>query len=297
MFPEVRISELCWSQITAELDRVAPREGIVVPLVALGLRDAEFNPCRTIALTDIATVTIASVVLVPSDKQNNQIARVSVLDQTDDLIGEKVEALVARYPRLRACAYLHSHPFAWGSTRPSRGATCDYEGHMLPLLDSNRDAGLATSFSFIACRGLNGSRWRLQCFALNHRRQVVDLCFARIIPDGTAELATLFLPGLSRRPMVRTLLRRWRRDLGRQGYRVRCGQLFDGWTRIIVDLSRGRALVTLVPIDFPERAPQHHVVDKTTGKSTPVAVDDGLLTSPRVMSRAVKHVEETHEQA
>ena len=65
--------------------------------------------------------------------------------------------------------------------------------------------------------------------------------------------------------MMRALLRRWRRDLGRQGYRVRCGELFDGWVRIIVDLSPARALVTLIPIDFPERAPQHHVVDKSTG--------------------------------
>lgn len=296
MLPEVKISALSWKQITAELDRVAPREGIAVPLVALDLCDPEFNPCRTIALADIATVTIASVVLVPSHKQKNQIARVSVLEETDELVGEKVESLVSRYPRLRACAYLHSHPFAWGSTRPSRGATCDYEGHMLPLLESNRAAGLATSFSFIACRGLNGSRWRLQCFALDNHGDIVDLGFARVIGDDTPELAAFYLPGLSRRPMVRTLLRRWRRDLGRRGYRVRCGELFDGWTRIVVDLG-ARALVTLVPIDFPARPPQHHVVDKANGHSRPVTVDNGLLVSPRLMSRAVQQVEESHEQA
>ena len=156
MLPACLISELCWQQVATELDRVCPREAVLVPLCALDPRDPAHNPCHMLGLAEVARITVAAVVLVPRERQHNQLLRVSVLPHTDGLVNDRIEATVRRFPRLRACAYLHSHPFARGWTAPSRGSAGDVEGHMLPLWRSNRDAALDTSFSFIACRGADG---------------------------------------------------------------------------------------------------------------------------------------------
>lgn len=264
MLPTVEIAASCLDQVEAELDRVAPREGLAVPLVWLARRAPDPGPTATLRLEQIEKVVIARVLLVPPDKQLNSGVRVGVLGETDALVAEATRRLTRRHPRLRACAYLHSHPFARGSTWPSRGARCDYEGHMLPLLDRGLQAGLATCFSAIACRTDDGRGWLLQVFALDDDRRIVDLGFARRVPDADPDVARALLPALSRRRSAR-LVRAWLARLRRARVAYRADELFDGWLRIIAG-----SLVALVPPDFPDHAPQLFRWDRETNEIAPV---------------------------
>ena len=268
MTPRALISRFAFRQVVAELDRVAPNEGILVPLCALSLRDSEQNPCATMPLSALAEILIAAVVLVPQDRQVNQGTRVSVRPHTDPVVNEKVEALTRRFPRLRACAYLHSHPFARGRTWPSSGARCDYDGHMLPLCARNTEAGLSTSFSFIACRTLNGRGWLLQTFALDETQRAVDLGFAQIIDDDGPRVVKALMPSLKSRAEARSILRHWLRDARRRGFATQEDELFDGWQRLKVRLDHGLVLVGLVPIDFPASPPRFYMVDRRRGRTT-----------------------------
>ncbi len=269
MVTKIKVSASCWQTICDEFDRVAPREGILVPLVALDLADSDHNPCSNISLEDVVEMVIADVVLIPSDRQRNQLARVSVLGDTDDLVGQRIEESVQRHPRLRACAHLHSHPFARGSTWPSRGSRCDYDGHMLPLLFDNRGAGLDTSFSFIACRKSAGrddtndesGRWKLQCFALDGRARIVDLGFAEVVPDAAVEVVAALHPPLHASTVARTWFRHWRRRQRTQGRRVKVEPLFDGWLRAIAQRHGQPTSVVLLPNDLPTRRSQFFVVE------------------------------------
>jgi len=197
--PSVLIGASVWHRVEAELDRVYPCEGIAVPLLALSPRNPFASPCRTLTLPEIREVIIAESVLVPANRQVNMRARVSVQRFTDGLVNEEVLALIRRHPRLRACGYLHSHPFARGWTQPSHGLTCDYEGHMLPLLTRNRECSLDTSFSFIACRLARGEGWTLLGFALDGDGAIVELGPARVIPNDSPVMRRCLLGPLQAR--------------------------------------------------------------------------------------------------
>ncbi len=277
MLPRCTINSRCWRQVCAELDRVRPAEGLAVPLVALAPRLPDFNPCSLLELEDLGEILIAAAVLVPEDRQVNQAARVSVLPDTNRRVNRRVEKLVARFPRLRSCAYLHSHPFARGGTWPSRGPGCDYDGHMLPLLERNREAGLNTSFSFIACRADDERSWCLQAFALDRCRQIVDLGFVRPVDERGPTVRAALARGLTARHLPRVMLRHWRRELDLRRVRYQVDELFDGWTRTIVHASESTAVVVLLPLDFPERPPGFFRVNKADGRSRPLGTADARL--------------------
>ncbi len=277
MTPTPVVSDFAWRQIVRELDRVAPAEGLLVPLVALRPRAADANPCAMLELDAIAEVIIAAVLLVPRARQENRLARVSVLPETDDEVGRRIEAQVARFPRLRACAYLHSHPFATGRTAPSRGASGDVEGHMLPLWHRSRAAGLNTSFSFIACRGTAGHGWRLQGFAIDRSGRVVDLGFARVVANRGPEIDFALQPALDRQPIARALLRHWRRRQRRLGRRVRTDELFGGWRRLVARDRQGGAVVLLVPLDFPAAPVRRFLVTRRDGRAVERRLDGSWL--------------------
>ncbi len=287
----IKIGASCWRQVTTELNRTFPLEGVALPLVGLIPRRADFNPCATMELQDIRTVVLARVVLVPGELQVNQYARVGVRSRTDRVVNREVERLTRRFPRLRACAYLHSHPFAHGSTWPSSGCRGDYEGHMLPLLRRNRDAALNTSFSFIACRGERGG-WRLQGFALGGDERVVDLGFAAVVPDDDPELGYPLRRPRIWRPPYRQVLRRWRRELKRARLPFVYDELFDGWQRCVIEAGPDRALVILLPMDFPDRAPWYHVVHKGSGAARPFLPRRPASLAPDAWVRAARQVQQ-----
>lgn len=286
MRTEVDITHVCWQRLVAELDRVAPAEGIAVPLAALTMRDPGRNPCAMIALDDIARLTIAQLLLVPDGQQINSAVRVSVLPHTDRIINPQVERLLQRFPRLRACAYLHSHPFAIGSTQPSRGLRCDYQGHMLPLWHDNRQAGLDTSFSFIACRGPLGG-WRLCCFALDPRGAVVDLGQARVVADVTAGQPGPLQHAVEEREPLRQVLRGFRRELRRRGFYCSSEELFDGWQRTVVHIDRRWSAVILLPIEFPQQAPRFFLVDRQQHRTTQFQPHAANALAPEAWARAI----------
>ena len=287
MLPAVAITESCLSTVCAELDRVSPREGLAVPLVWLKKRAPEPSPGALLRLEQIEQVVVAAVLLVPPEKQLNASVRVGVLAHTDSLLADATRSLVRRHPRLRACAYLHSHPFARGWTRPSRGPSCDYEGHMLPLLARNREAGLATSFSFIACRSASGDGWALHAFALDEEGAIVDLGLARPVPDSHPEAVRALAPPLTRRPAAR-LVRAWLRKLRRAGLAYRVDELFDGWHRIIVEASRQVSLVALVPVSFPRESAQLLVWDKRANTVEPRSCEEGALGRAGALARIAR---------
>ena len=247
----VVVAQSCWNAITFELDRVAPREGVVLPLVSIEHR---CEPCAPIGLTDITTVAIAEVRCVPAELQHNSLLRVTALPRSDAWADAVVLPLVRRYPRLRAAAYVHSHPFAYERTSPSGG---DIDGHMIPLLDRNRQSGLLASFSFIAC-----GRWTLPCFAMDASRRVLELGDAEIVDDADP----IITRARTTRP-PRFWLKRWKQRLRARGLAPRIDELFDGWTRARIDLDERSVLVVLFPLAFPDEAPRYFVVDRRTGSS------------------------------
>lgn len=251
----VVVAQSCWTAITFELDRVAPREGVVLPLVALEHRAA---PCAPIRLADITSIAIADARGVPAHLQHNALLRVAALPQADAWADSVVLPLVRRYPRLRAAAYLHSHPFATDRTSPSGG---DIDGHMTPLLVRNGACSLLASFSFIAC-----GRWKLPCFAMDEAQRIHALGDAEIVDDADPIIVRA---RAERAP--RFWLKRWRQRLRARGLSVHIDELFDGWTRAKITLDAHRVQVVLFPIDFPTAAPLYFVVDKRTGRSERVA--------------------------
>jgi hypothetical protein len=284
--PVVRVGAACWHEIIEELDRVRPREAILVPLVALEPRRADRNPCAPLGLGEIGAVTIALAIRVPPEAQVNTPTRVSVREHTDELVNVEVARALARSPRLRACAYLHSHPFARGSTWPSSGPSGDLEGHMLPLLAHNRASGLDASFSFIA---VPAPEWSLQGFALDGAGRVIDLGRAEILEDA-AELERLLRPPLASRTPVGHVLRRQRREVQRAGLRPRLDELFGGWRRVVLDLGQGDRLVVLVPLDFPEESPRCFAVDRR-GVTLELRPPGGPL-APDLWVRAAREAQE-----
>ena len=96
---KVVVAQSCWNAIAFELSRVAPREGVVLPLVAIEHRAA---PCAPIALADITSLAIAEVRCVPAELQHNTLMRVSALPRSDAWADAVVLPLVRRSPRLRA---------------------------------------------------------------------------------------------------------------------------------------------------------------------------------------------------
>ena len=256
MTPRVIVARSCWEVITRELDRVAPREGVLLPLVALDRRSPDADPCAPVGLRDLAAVVLAEVGCVPPHLQHNGLAHVTALPSADAWADGVVLPLVRRYPRLRAAAYLHSHPFATAHTWPSGG---DIAGHMLPMLRRNTEAGLDASFSFIACGAGDGRGWRLPCFAMDARGRVVELGAAEVVDDDDDAIRR----ARSRRAS-RCLLRRWKHQLHRRGLALRADELFDGWSRVRVGLGAHHVLVALFPVDFPGAPPRYHLVDLRT---------------------------------
>ncbi len=248
------VAQSSWNVISRELDRVAPDEGVLLPLVALEHDNDSLGPCAPIGLTDVSALVLAEVRCVPPELQRNSLMRVATLPSSDTWADGIVHELVRRHPRVRAAAYLHSHPFCERSTWPS---PADIDGHMRPLLARNAEAGLYASFSFIACR--NGSGWALPCFAMDARGRVSELGDSEVIDDRD-DLVVRARAGRTSRPW----LKRWRSELRRLGFWPRLDELFGGWSRVRVPLDRHRVLVALFPIEFPALPAQYHVVDTRT---------------------------------
>ena len=85
-YPGVVMAEQAWRAVRAEMERVFPREGLAVPLMALEPRRPDGGPWDPMGLEDIASVVVPRVLLVPPEQQHNQAARVSVLPRTDALV-------------------------------------------------------------------------------------------------------------------------------------------------------------------------------------------------------------------
>ncbi len=287
--PELLVAASCWETIVAELDRVYPDEGIAVPLVALVPRASEPDPCAPLRLGDLRALVVPRVVLVPREAQQNLPARVSVRAGGDERVNAQVAALCAEHPRLRACAYLHSHPFAHGRTWPSRGPGCDVDGHMLPLLERNREAGLETSFSLIAAPGPGG--WQLHGFALDGG-EVVGLGLAQVVSDESALIRRLLLPHLERRAPQRHLLRRWRRALRRAHLRFSSDELFEGWLRTVVEVDEHLRVVILLPLEFPSREPRFYVAP-SSGEVRRAYPSRGPRLAPEAWLAAVRELKES----
>ncbi|MBI4864310.1 MAG: hypothetical protein HY815_29235 [Candidatus Riflebacteria bacterium] len=294
MMPRCTMSQRCWRRTVTELDRVSPREGIVVPLVALTMRRPDFNPCTGIELEEIDELVVASTVLVPADRQVNGPARVSVLASTNHQVNRSIQRIVTRFPRLRACAYLHSHPFARGGTWPSRGPGCDYDGHMIPLFERNREAGLNTSFSFIACRAGSGDGWVIAAFALDRWRRIVDLGFVEVADDSSASVRDALVESLHSRADVRSMLHRFKGELARRGLGFRIDELFGGWLRVVIDLGDSCAAVLLLPVEFPRRVPEFFTVRRPGNGASRFPAPAAWLTTSDGWVRVVDRIEEVY---
>lgn len=238
-----------WQRVRAELDRVQPLEGVAVPLVSLELRRPD--PCARIGLEDIRSVTLAAALIVPGHLQVNERLRVHVTSGTDERLNASMRKVLKRFPRLRTGALLHSHPFARGATFPSRGPAGDYEGHMLPLLERNREAGLETSFSFIACRESRGPGWRLEAFALDDEERIVALGAVEVVEDGHRAVREAFDAGTRRGGPAWLRVRRLARQLRKCEIRHSVDELMGGWLRLIAHPAPGRATVHLLPPCYP----------------------------------------------
>jgi len=251
MNPVVLVSRSCWTTVREELWRVCPREALMVPLLALRERAPNRVPGSTLGLSDLESLVLATVVTLPPELQRNSGARVEALPGAEEWVNDRLSAFLGRHPRLRACAYLHSHPFAIGATSPSHGPDCDDEGHMRPLLVRNREAGLDASFSFIACREPREG-WRLCCFALDEQASLIDLGSAVVVEDEHPGVRFALHP---REPENRQATRTWTEALVAAGLSPAQDELFDGWTRLGAELAGDHRLGVMRPRGHPAEPP------------------------------------------
>ncbi|MBI2570256.1 MAG: hypothetical protein HYV63_24905 [Candidatus Schekmanbacteria bacterium] len=288
--PEVKIAATAFARMCAELDRVCPREAVLVPAIALTMRNPDRNPCAMIKLQDLAEILVARVVLMPPDRQINRAAAVCVRAATDEIVGLEVQDLLDRYPRLRACGYIHSHPFAQGSTWPSSGPGGDIEGHMLPLLARNRACNLDLSLSLIACRDPVAPGWKLQAFALaSEVGPVLDLGFAAR-EQGAGERAALarsLMPPHESRPDAARVLRRLRTGLRDRGATYEEDALFDGWIRIVTTHPRQARAVLLIPPDFPRSGARVYLGGSAAGSTRAAPLEPRGATDPEALLRVL----------
>jgi hypothetical protein len=127
---------------------------------------------------------------------------------------------------------------------------------MLPLLQHNRSSGLATCFSFIACRAsIDRPGWRLLGFGLDPRRAVVELGAATVVADDDPQVQAALAPSLWSRPAARAWLRRWQRTLRRLGHKPVSADLFGGYVRLVWSVGAGGTAVAFFDADFPSTAP------------------------------------------
>ncbi len=228
-----------WSVVVDELDRVAPREGVLVPLVSLVRRPSAPHPCIPAGLAELEAVVVAHAVPVPPDLQRGSAVHVAALPGADAWLDARVDEAMRRMPALRAAAYLHSHPFATGDTRPS---SPDVHGHMEPMRRAKEREGLLASFSLIACRA-HGGGWILRAFACTADRPTVDLGVATVVDEAHPRVREARMPHARHRGL-RGTLRRWRRAAAQAGLPSTVDDLMDGWVRLRIH-ARGRTLVAL----------------------------------------------------
>lgn len=233
---QIIIAESAWQQVCAHLSESAPAEAAGIALVALQACEG-YSPARAMRLSDLDEVVIARFVPIPLNASVRSAMRVDVLPSADAPVNARVRELCAAHPRLRAAAFVHSHPFAHGHTAPSRGDSGDEGGHMRPLLLRNREAGLELSFSFIAARA---QPWVLCSFAMDAHQQIVELAAAVVVEDNDPRV----LKALEQPASIKRHLRRWRRTLAA---RTQVDALFDGWKRCHVQLNRARAILLCAP--------------------------------------------------
>ena len=253
--PRFLMGMRAWRELSAELERVAPAEGLAIPLMALELRHGLAHPAQTLHLEHIKRVLIPRLFFLPARLQANHAARVQALAGSDAHLQTRIDHCLDLYPRLRPAGFIHSNPFASLHTWPSSGARGDIEGHLLPLRARNLEAGLATSFSLIACRKGKGSGWRLQAFALDRHKRVRDCGLVRPAPDSHPALRRALRGNALQRQAGRDRLGPWLADMEHAGFLIEMRTLFDGWLRC--DLNRGslRCRSILLPPDFPRQAP------------------------------------------
>jgi hypothetical protein len=244
MGPTVVVAQDTWSTITQELDRVSPREGVVLPLVSLVRGPQAPHPCGPTHLHQLAGLVLADAVLLPPALQRNTPAHVAALRGADDHVNQDAQRRLRHAPCLRTAAYLHSHPFASGHTWPSGG---DIHGHMVPLLRRNTLAGLHASFSLIACRDVRPGGWVLQAFAMGDAETVVDLGTVQTVAQDHPWVLAARLPSLRLRG-VRGAMRRWRKAARAAGSTVLADDLMDGWMRLRVPLPSGTLAALLEPL-------------------------------------------------
>jgi len=277
---DVVVARSAWKTIVDELDRVAPREGVLLPLVALEARTP--HPCTSIKLGAIDTLVLAEAHCVPPHLQEQSTVHVEALPTSDAWADDIVADSLRRSPRLRAAAYLHSHPFAFHRTSPSRG---DIDGHMKPLLGRNTDAGLEASFSFIACTSWRGS-WNLPCFAMDPRERVIELGNSVVVADDDPRVVRALAPRRSR-----SLVRRWRRHLLRHGFTVTVDDLFGGWIRARVAIAPDLVLVVLFPLDCPASPPRYDLVDTRAQTAHALSLDFSPTAMEVLTLSALAHME------
>ncbi len=287
--PRVRVTASAYAQIARELWRVYPREGFVVPLLALRPRKPAL-PGPALQLEDLEEVVLAEVVCVPAHLQRNESLRVHALSFADAAIAPEIDARLARHPLLRACGFLHSHPFARGSTAPSH---TDRVGHLRPQLAQNREAGLAASFSIIACLGGAEAQplWKLQCFALDGDGAQHDLGFAEVVPDGSRE-ASWALQGDWESSTAGRVASRWLAKARAQGLEPRRDELFDGWLRLKLPASERATLLALVRREFPSIAPRLVAWDRWSGRTFELALPEPGWFRADFLVRAVSRLQE-----
>jgi hypothetical protein len=243
MAPRVVVPVDTWSVIRQELDRVAPQEAVVLPLVSLVRNAGAPHPCVTTDLEHLDGVVLAQAIPVPPSLQRNTSVHVSALPGADAWLDARVEAAVREAPSLRSAAYLHSHPFATGDTSPSGP---DIQGHMKPMLRKKTEEGLRVSLSFIACRArMTAEGWLLRVFACTPGQTVVDLGTTEVVNVSHPWVRLARLPHGRHRGM-RGTLRRWRRAAFEARLPVAVDDLMDGWVRVRVNAGGHRTLVALL---------------------------------------------------
>ncbi len=254
--PRFLMGMRAWQELCGELDRVAPDEGLAVPLMSIELRRGLAHPVQTMYLDQIKHVIIPRLFLLPGHLQDNRWARVQALAGSDDALQSRIDRCLDLYPRLRPAGFIHSHPFAKARTWPSSGPRGDIEGHLKPLMQRNGQSGLATGFSLIACRNRSGRGWKLQAFALDRQGQVSDCGMVQPAPEGHPALRRALRGHAMQQQAGRKIILPWLQHMKSSGLQVQTQSLFDGWLRCDLSRNEERLISVLLPADFPRHSPR-----------------------------------------
>ncbi len=263
--PTVYFCSDAWQKATNEVQRwfdIGQRlqgqrwESAMYPLATIETSTGK-SPLELVGLDEIDKVVVTHV-LWPHDKfKDYGPGRAGFKPGVNEHFNPMVESMIARYPRIEACAKMHSHTFKARSL--SEG---DKKCHIFNAVDWYQSKGLNTMFSFLVSP--NGDNFDLHCFAPDKKARIVRLK-VRFISRGHSLIQAARLAPYYRTESGSQWCDHNKNLLKRHFPTLRNNLPSFGWRRYVLSINQTEYVICIPP-RFPFQGLRLYAVDYENGE-------------------------------